>query len=225
VAQSGSGFAYGDPVSDVDDSPALETLARLHLGVIRAAFQCDLLRVATFQWTSARNKTSFKGLNPADPEQAYMHGPMGARVTEPDAFRVAPPSDADDLAVIEYMANVHAWFNRKTAEILLEFKNATDAFGGKLLDHTVVPFFTEITDPTDSRSPLPALILGGRALGMQGGQFVHFEAPRNWNDLLLTIAQPYFPNAASVVQPLAAEAFLQDETRFTGPIAGLWAKP
>lgn len=117
---------------------------------------------------------------------------------------------------------MHAWFNQKTADILAEFKTATDAYGGSLLDHTVVPFFTEIANVQHARQPLPALILGGRALGLQGGQFRNFEKEaRHFNDFWLTIAQAFFPDAASVLTPLAAEKFAQDPTK----LAGLWVKP
>ena len=70
------------------------------------------------------------------------------------------------------------------------------------------------------------MIFGGRALGMQGGQYQNFEsAQRPHNDVWLSIAQAYFPDAENVLVPLAAETFAQNTTSFTGPIPGLWQRP
>jgi hypothetical protein len=225
-APTGSKFYYGDPGSEVDESPALETLGKLHLGLLRAAFQCDLVRVATFQWASSVNQVAFKGLYPNEPEVSYRHHPLSHQIGGAPIREDGPPADPQAAKVLEFLANVQTWFNQKTADVLAEFKVTTDAYGGSLLDHTVVPFFTETANATHSRSPLPALLLGGRALGFQGGQFQNFaKEPRHFNDVWLTVAQAFFPDAASVLEPLAAEKFAQDSTKFSGPIEGLWVKP
>jgi hypothetical protein len=226
AAPSGSNFYYGSWVSDTDESPALETLGKLHLGVLRAAFQCDLVRVGTFQWTSSVNHVAFKGLHPGHPESCIRHHPISHQVSGVPVPVDGPPTNPAYANTLEFLANVQTWFNQKTADVLAEFKNATDAYGGTLLDHTVVPFFTETANYSHSRQPLPALILGGRALGFQGGQFQNFEGDlRHGNDLWLTIAQAFFPDEGNVLEPLSAEKFAQDETKFSGPIEGLWVKP
>jgi hypothetical protein len=226
AAPSGSQFYYGNWESDTDESPLLETLGKLHLGVLRAAFQCDLVRVATFQWTSAVNQVAFKGLHPGDPEACIRHHPISHQVSGIPVPFDAPPSNPEHANTLEFLANVQTWFNQKTADVLAEFKSATDAYGGSLLDHTVVPFFTETANYSHYRQPLPALILGGRALGLMGGQFQNFEGDlRHFNDLWLTVAQAFYPDAGNVLEPLGAEKFVADETKFTGPIEGLWVKP
>jgi hypothetical protein len=204
----------------------LETVGRLHLGVIRAAFQCDLLRVATFQWASAYDHVAFKGLFPGEPDTAYRHHAMTSPITQGDYYQVAPPTNPQELGIVEFLTNVNLWLNQKTADILSEFKSATDAYGCPLLDYTVVPYFTELGNATRAQKPLAAMILGGRALGLQGGQFQNFEAaPRAYTDFWLTIAQAFFPDAGNVLESLSTEKFAQDPTKFTGPIEGLWVKP
>jgi hypothetical protein len=117
------------------------------------------------------------------------------------------------------------WFNLKLAEALLEFKTAKDAFGNSLLDYTVIPVVTDIADPSNARTPLPALILGGKKLGMLGGQFVDLSAtPVSHNALWLSVAQAYFPDL-SPTEALKAEVFMQSTNTATAPIEGLWAKP
>jgi hypothetical protein len=223
IAPTGSSSDYGRPAALVDESPLLAELGMRHTAVIRAAFQCDLLRVATFQWASAVNKVAFKGLKPGDPEGIYRHHPLSHQVSG----GVEPlPSGAEARDVVAFLANVHTWFNEKTAAIVKSFKDATDGLGNPLLDTTIIPFVTDTADTTHRRSPLPSLIFGGRALGMQGGQYQNFESsPRPHNDVWLSIAQAYLPDAENVLVPLGAETFAQNTATFTGPIAGLWQRP
>jgi hypothetical protein len=226
IAPSGSHFYYGSVEADEDESAALESVGKAHLAVIRAAFQCDLVRVATFQWASSVNHVAYRGLYPGEPDKSYRHHPLSHRVSGVQLPRAAPPSDPHFRDTLEFVANVHTWFNQKTADVLAEFKTATDAYGGSLLAHTIVPFFTDTAHLGHARKPLPALILGGSALGMQGGRFLNFEsAPRHFNDLWLTVAEALFPDAEDVLEPLANEKFAQDPSKFMGPIEGLWVKP
>jgi hypothetical protein len=144
---------------------------------------------------------------------------MLMRVGDTGFWSGAPPGDG----VYEYGCNVQTWFNQKTAEALVEFKNTQDAFGGSLLDHTVVPFITEESDPSDTRSPMPALIIGGRKLGMLGGQFVNVPSSPTQNSMWLTVAQAFFPDQ-NPAQLLADEAFML-KTPTATPIEGLWQRP
>ncbi|HEY3500053.1 MAG TPA: hypothetical protein VGK73_35430, partial [Polyangiaceae bacterium] len=116
------------------------------------------------------------------------------------------------------------WYNTETAALIAELKNATDALGGNLLDHTIIPHVTEVAEPSHTRSPLPALIFGGKALGMQGGQFQNLSPLKNHNCLWVSIAQAYFrtddPLAAD--GPLAEDNFVKNGV---APIPGLWAPP
>src|SRR5690606_9573883 len=45
-----------------DDSAVHKAVAEAHLALILAAFQCDILRVATFQFSPGTNHVSFKGM-------------------------------------------------------------------------------------------------------------------------------------------------------------------
>ena len=223
VAPTGSSFDYSNPVGLTDESVQLEALGKLHVGVIRAAFQCDLTRVATFQWTSAVNKVAFKGLFPDEPDACYRHHPTSHKVLT--RLDPPPPISTTDGKVIQFLANVHTWFNQKTADLLKTFKETQDVFGNTLLDHTIVPFLTDTAENTHYRSPLPSLIFGGRALGMQGGQYLNFEkAQRPHNDVWLSIAQAYMPDAPDVLAALAAETFAKSALA-QKPIPGLWQRP
>jgi hypothetical protein len=127
-------------------------------------------------------------------------------------------------SIYEFLTAVHTWFNQKTADALVEFKTARDAFGNSLLDYTVVPFITECAEATNTRGPAPALILGGKKLGFIGGQY-QLLSRRQLNDFWLTIAQAFFPSGTSLTEALASELFIQNTGYYTGPIAGLWSAP
>ena len=105
---------------------------------------------------------------------------------------------------------------------MVALKNAKDSFFNSLLDHMVVPYVTEVSQNAhDPRSHLPAFIFGGKALGMQHGQFLDFENnARHHNDLWLTIAQAYL--GADPLSQLSAEKF---DKKGVKPIEGLWTKP
>jgi len=175
--------------------------------------------VATFQWSPGTNHVSFGGLYPDDPTAVYMHHPLSHRIANRDQVMGVPPNSGEAASIVEFLTEVHTWYNRQMAELFLTLEGAEDAFGGNLFDQTIIPCITEVAETTHSRGPLPALIAGGRALGMQGGQYLNFETQeRNHNDLWLTVAQAYF-QSSDPLQFLSEEAFYKNGV---SPIDGLW---
>jgi hypothetical protein len=225
TGKSGERSSYANPVPTRDD-PMLEQVSKAHLAIIRAAFECDIIRVATFHFCPGTNHVSFGGLNPADPEGNYQHHPMSHQLLDPAAYQGTPPATGPRAPLFEFLTNVHTWFNQKLADALVEFKSATDVFGGNLLDHTIVPMVTNLSNPAHTLRPLPALILGGRALGMQGGQFLNFEGnPRPHNNLWLSVARAFLPDESDIMDVLGGEIFAQNSASYDGPIPELWVKP
>jgi hypothetical protein len=214
---------YGTPTASEDESATHAEIGAWHVRVIRAAFQCDLLRVATFQWAPGQSDVSFGGMDSMNPATIYRHHPLSHRSGNGALFLGPPPtSNETDRLVYEFLTNVNKWYNQKTAELLVEFKNARDAFGGNLLDHTIIPYITEIGDGSHQRNRMAAAIFGGRALGMQGGQFQQLtNAP--YNNLWATIAQAYFDTTDPLATPeLSGEIFVKTNV---APIPGLWVRP
>jgi hypothetical protein len=220
MGETGSQNDFGSPETSTADDPQHAEIGRAHMSIIRSAFQCDLLRVATFQFSPGTNHVSFGGLFPDDPNAVFMHHPLGHRINNRDFVMGSPPDGGEMLSIVEYLTEVHTWYNTRLAEMFTEFKNTEDAFGGSLLDYTVIPCITEVAETTHSRGPLPALIAGGSALGMQGGQFVNFEGQeRNHNDMWVTVAQPFL-KTADPVGALADDTFYKDGV---SPISDLWS--
>ena len=137
AGQAGSSFDYGNAETDQRDDLVHQQVGALHMSVIRAAFQCDLLRVATFQWSPSTNHVSFYGLHPGRPDANIMHHPESHRIGNRQDVMDSMPS-GDRGAVVELLADVQTWYNAQTAAILNEFKSAEDVYGGNLFDHTTV---------------------------------------------------------------------------------------
>jgi hypothetical protein len=218
--ETGSKFDYDDPTSNDSDEEVHELVGKTHMSIIRAAFQCDIIRVATFQWSPGTNHVSFAGLDPNNPEQIYMHHPLSHKMGDPAFYNGSPPGGSNAY-IYEAMVNANTWYFQKYADILSEFKTAVDAFGNSLLDYTVIPMVTEVAEAGHTRSPMPGLIFGGRALGMQGGQFQDFQSrTRSHNDLWLTCAQAFL--GEDPMPAFQEDVFVKDNV---SPIDGCWAPP
>jgi hypothetical protein len=207
---------FQSPVATEADDETHEAVGKLHMSVIRAAFQCDLIRVATFQWAPGTGHVALRGLDPNAPDVIYRYRGLGMRGLSSSFW--SNPRPTTDAYIWDAIVNAHIWYSRRMADILAEFKNATDAFGGNLLDHTVIPYVTEMANPSFARSPIPALVFGGRALGMQGGQFQSVTGLHN--DLWATVAQAYL--GSDPMSALADEVFVKTGV---APIPNLWFAP
>ncbi len=186
--------------------------------VIRVAFQCDILRAATFMWCPGTNHVAFQGMFPFDPEGAYMHHPLSYRYFGATGY-YEPLEPGQEADIVTFLSNVHTWFNQKFGQQLVALKSTTDVFGGNLLDHTVVPYVTEKANQSGQRSPTPALLLGGRALGLSSGQ--HSAEERLTNDMWMTVAQA-LSGREDVMALFEEDDFFK---RGVAPIPGLWNTP
>lgn len=210
---------YGNPTSTTDDGPNHELVGNTHAGILRAAFACDLIRVATFQWSPGTNHVSFKGLDPNSPNTIYMHHPLSHKNGSRAFYEGSRPST--DAYIWDAMVNANKWYFDKTAAIINTFRTQVDPLdpmGGSLLDRTVIPMVTEVADASHNRNGHAALIFGGKALGMQGGQFKSVSGIHN--QLWVTVAQAYL--GAGAVSALAGESYVKTGSN---PIAGLWVAP
>jgi Protein of unknown function (DUF1552) len=200
---------YGNPTATTSDEVIHAQIGQLHMGVIKSAFVCDLVRVATFQWSPGVNHIAFKGFYPGEPNTIYMHHPLSHRVGTGDT-EVKGPNRRPE---VEYLSRVDEYYATQTAAAMADFKATTDVMGGNLLASTVVPYVTEVGACGHNYSPMPGLIFGGQALGVHGGQYQLLNN-RSYNDFWLTVAQALGLSKDA----LTAEKFLKYTT---APIAGV----
>ncbi len=207
-----------------DDAPKHREIALAHSSILLAAFQCDILRVATFQFSPGTNHVSFKGMWPSDPNRIAMHHPVSHMTPFlSGAASQPPPTGGEALDIYEFLCNVQIWYNTLMGEILNNFKSATDAFGNSLLDYTVIPYVTEVAESDHARNPKPGYLFGGTKLGLKHGTFQNFSPERPQVDLFLTAAQALF-QSSDVLTILNGEQFVNDN-RNASVIQGLWEPP
>jgi hypothetical protein len=201
---------YGTPKNgSTDDMATHETVGRLHMDVLRAAFVCDLIRCGTFQWSPSTNHVGFKGLYPGDEAGIYQHHPTshsGNYYT--NVLEATTPSELT-VPAGRFLFNVQNWYFARHAENLKRWKEAVDGSGNPLLGTTLVVFTTENADQQNRRANIPCMLFGGRKLGMKAGQYV--QGAQTINGLFGTIAQAL--GHTSTDAPLGV------------PIPGLWSNP
>src|SRR5690606_1102463 len=146
TGKTGSKFDYGSEQTSVADDEVHEQVGKAHAAILLAAFQCDIIRVATLQWSPGTNHVSFKGMFPSDPNKIFMHHPLSHRQPFLNSASSSgdPPSGGEARDIYEFLCNVQTWYNQKMADILSEFKAAQDAFGGSILDYTCIPYVTAV---------------------------------------------------------------------------------
>ena len=139
---------------------------RLHLALIKAAFACDLTRVATFMWASGTSWVSFPGnLDGAD---LRLRG-----ATTVASAPHHPPSHSQDPDLRDWLAKIDAWYARQTSLALQEFDAQRDADGNTLLDNTVAAYVSEGGDCLQhDQTNIPFLVFGGKNTRIRGGRFI-----------------------------------------------------
>jgi hypothetical protein len=196
-----------------------QALGQAHLSLIKAAFACDLVRVATFMWSSGTNWVVFPGTF----NGATIKGNLQSTPHH-------PPSHSDpsgDPATRDWLNQINLFYSQQTAMALQGFDGFTDIDGNTLLDNTVVVYVTEVARAWDhNQMGVPLIVFGGKNTRLKGGTFVKVTGGsllaqtgvsgsggtgnRPMNDFWLALA-PIF----GVTLPSLGTA-----SQFTGPLAG-----
>jgi hypothetical protein len=208
--------------SDADDAENHAAVGAAHSDIIRAAFACDLIRVATFQWSPGTNHVSFKGADPNSPDRSYMHHPLSHQNLSSPFYTGSPPS-GNQRYVYDGMTYVQHWYFTETAKFVAKFlttPDPLDANGGNLLERTVMTAISEVGNPSHDRNGASALIIGGSKLGMQPGGFQDLGNTHH-NRIWLTTAQAFL--GADPLSVLGDEVFYKGNG--VSPIPGIWSAP
>ena len=169
---------------------AMPEVAKLQLDLMLLAFSCDLTRVATVMFADAKDHISLPFLNIA----SDIHNLSHLSTTDPQR---------------EDLAKRDGWQAEQVAYILAGLK-AQPVGGGNLLDHTLVFWGSEVSEPNiHSHANMPFLV-AGHATGWKMGR-VLTTTTRPHNDLLLAMLQGFGGTQTTFGDP----AFL------TGPLTGL----
>jgi hypothetical protein len=169
---------YETTNGEVGEQDVHAKIGQLHFEVIRAAFQCDLTRVATFQWSPGTNHVSFQGFYPPDMKAVKMHHPLSHEFNNPEGP--------------EFLTRIDTWYSERTSEMLQKLMATPDLAGGTLLDNTLVPYVTEVARADHSFDNAPYIVFGGANTKLkQGGQFKQHNPKRTVNDMWLACAKSF----------------------------------
>lgn len=171
-------------------------IGRAHLDLVRAAFLCDLTRVATFTWGSMQ--TNLSHLVPGTFDLGYH---------AMSHYAGAPEIDRD-------LARIHRWYNEQLAAYLRVLRDTPDVDGRSLLDNTLVVSWSEMRAGTHTFDNLPIQLFGGAGGRLRGGRLMRFQG-YGTNDLWLAIAA-----SLGIELPVFGDA-----ARCTGPLPGIFTAP
>jgi hypothetical protein len=209
VSTTLAGLDYYTP--DEPDNHPHQAVGRAHLALIKAAFACDLTRVATFSWASGTSWVLFPG--------TFEGAPNVAAATHHNM------ADATDAATNPSLADADAFYARETAQALQELDAQVDSDGNSLLDNTVAAYVSEGSQmPGHGQTDIPFAVFGGKNTRIQGGKFLKVAGGplpsvadgtttgnRPTNDVWLALA----PVFGVQLDGLGAAS------QFTGPLPGL----
>jgi Protein of unknown function (DUF1552) len=218
ASTTGSGVDYY--VNGSPDSHPHRDLGLNQLRLIKAAFACDLVRVATFMWSAGTNWVVFPGTF----QGASIKG-------NPQSSPHHPPSHSDpsgDTQTRDWLNQINQFYSATTATALQEFATTPDIDGNMLLDNTVVVYLTEVARAWDhNQQNMPLIVFGGKNTGVKGGTFLKVtggslpqqsggSGNRPFNDFWLSLL-PVFGVDGTVLSK--ASGALQS----TGPIPGIFS--
>lgn len=159
------------PIQNDDKSPdgvgmQLQTRGELWMDMIAAAFSCGSRRVATIQWQG-----SSEGYDPV------------ANLGSPTHHSVSHGSTP-----AAHWADIDSWYSARFSYLLDSLKALN------VLDNTVVVWVSEITEG-HNQANMVTVLGGGKALGIQTGQYVKY--PFTGNEVEGTGAIPIQQNPAN----------------------------
>lgn len=217
---SGSGYDYYVP-NNPNSHPFLD-VGSTQLRLIKAAFLCDLVRVATFLWTAGTNWVVFPGTF----QGATIKGNLQSTPHH-------PPSHTTDSQVQAWLSQVNNFFSASTATVLQEFATTPDIDGNMLIDNTVIVYVTEVARAYDhDQRNLPVIVFGGKNTKVNGGSVVNVTGGplptpsggtgnRPMNDVWLALAPIFGVTMTSLGTQSNGYSGSQKAPQYTGPLPGI----
>jgi hypothetical protein len=132
------------------------------------AFQADITRVVTFQFTREHNNRTYPEIGVPDPHHPTSH-------------------HGNDPEKIAKIAKINTFHVSLFSQFLQKMKAIPDG-DGTLLDHTVYLYGSGMGNPSlHDHENLPLLVAGGAKTGLKGGRHIKYEKPAVLANLHLTL--------------------------------------
>ena len=146
-------------------------VSKEQLNTIKVAFQCDLIRAATFTYGHGNSDIQFGAMLPNFGNLTGFH----------DISHLTDAPSVDQLAAVDN------YYCARLAEFLLDLKNTPESDGSSLLDNTLVVFFSDVSVGNDHDwKRMPVIFFGGKSLGLKQGRWIDMQG-RYMNDLWASV--------------------------------------
>jgi hypothetical protein len=148
--------------------PSFADHAKLMYDLQILAFQGDITRVVSFQFTREHNDRTYPEIGVPDPHHPTSH-------------------HGNDPEKVAKIAKINTFHVSLFSDFLQRMK-ATPEGNGSLLDHTVYLYGSGMGNPSlHDHENLPILVAGGAATGLKGGRHIKYEKGTNLSNLHLTL--------------------------------------
>jgi hypothetical protein len=157
----------GDGDTDAGNDMRFHQAALDQFEIIKASFQCDLTRVATFTFGWGNSGIRFKNVIGALLPSVAMDDVEGYHAV---SHNTGTNPHQGQYAIDKYFCTM-------TANLLADLASMPDAMsGGSLLDNTLVVFWNEcsVGNSHDTKN-MPVLLFGGKFLSLAGGHYFDFS--------------------------------------------------
>jgi hypothetical protein len=157
------------------DESAHQALSTNMLGIIRAAFMCDVTRVASFTFADGNNgmRPHSYVVNPTFSIEGEHHGDVSHGGSGPEAVTAKVETDR--------------FYGDLTASALGQMAMIPEG-GATLLDNSLVFYFSECSIGDDHNTKdMPIAFFGGKFLKLRVGNFLSFSPSIYMNDVWTTV--------------------------------------
>jgi hypothetical protein len=142
--------------------------AKLMFDLQILAFQADITRVITFQFTREQSNRTYPEIGVPDPHHPTSH-------------------HGNDPVKVAKIAKINTYHVSLFSEFLQRMKATPDG-DGSLLDHSVYLYGSGMGNPSlHDHENLPILVAGGAATRLKGGRHIRYEKGTNLANLHLTL--------------------------------------
>jgi hypothetical protein len=157
------GTASGVRIDAVDHA----VVSKEQLNTIKVAFQCDLIRSATFTYGHGNSDVQFGAILPNFGTLTGFHD----------------VSHLTDSKAVDQLAAVDTYYCARFAEFLLDLKNTPESDGTSMLDNTLIVFFSDVSIGNNHDwKRMPVIFFGGKSVGLRQGRWIDMQG-RYMNDI------------------------------------------
>jgi len=216
-----SGVDYYIP--NMPTSHPHQELGLTQLRLIKTAFACDYVRVATFMWSAGTNWVVFPGTF----QGATIAGNLQSTPHH-------PPSHSGNAATNAWLNQIDNFYSTATATALQEFVTQPDVDGGQLIDNTIIVYLTEVARAYDhNQQNMPLIVFGGKNTGLKGGTFLKVTGGalgqqtggtgnRPFNDFWLSLMPKFGVDGSLLTKAIDSVKYSSTSPLYTGPLPGVF---